>query len=430
MGWNEGRSDGVSRGTSRSRTDGTSESYGSGSSETDGTTYGTSTTETVGTTHGTSQSRTSGASETIHKRALVTPDEIGQMFARIDDRARQAYPGLALVVISGARPVAVRRVNYFEDFQFMGLFDPHPDHPFAGPKELTVDGRQMGTSLESFRLRIAGWAIKAGEFVAAGDDAAVVVTKDGTQAAHIRVPRAGLIAAVPGAAAADAVSGPLFSLLYYEDGATLLDPFAELRAFYIKVNERLAARKRELTEKRRLARIAALMFGFFAAIMLLAMVITQSATAGMILGMTGFAGVAAWMGSRVFRLSEKLRDLDAAQPAAPPENSVNDEGQALLPEAGVEAEPQPPARPPEAGQGGRTWRWVAVLIGLPVGLVLVVLAVRAYNNYQDEQARAQARAEKQRQEDAARAQEINRQAMHALFEKYASKPAKEPAAKK
>jgi hypothetical protein len=424
-GWNEGRSDGVSRGTSRSQTDGTSESWTTGTSETEGT------------TRGTSQSRTAGASETIHKRALVTPDEIGQLFARIDDRAHQAYPGMALVVISGARPVALRRVNYFEDFQFMGLFDPHPDHPFAGPKELTVDGRQMEVSLESFRLRIAGWGIKAGEFVAAGDDAAVVVTKDGAQAAHIRVPRAGLIAAVPGAGAADAARGPLFSLLYYEDGAALLDPFAEVRAFYIKVNERLAARKRELTEKRRLARIAALMFGFLAAMMLLAMVIAQTAAAGMILGMTGFAGIAAWAGSRVFRLSERLRDLDAAQPGAQPENSLNDDGQALLPEASVEAEPQPPAAPPEAGQGGSTWRWVAMLIGLPVGLVLVVLAVRAYNSYQDERARAekqqqdeQARAEKKRQEDAARAQEINRQAMDAYFEKYAKKPAKEPAAKK
>jgi len=129
-GWNEGRSEGASRGTSRSRTDGTSESFGSGQSETEGTTYGTSRSETVGTTRGTSQSRTSGAGETIHKRALVTPDEIGQLFARIDDRAHQAYPGLALVVISGARPVALRRVNYYEDLQFAGLFDPHPDHPF------------------------------------------------------------------------------------------------------------------------------------------------------------------------------------------------------------------------------------------------------------------------------------------------------------
>jgi predicted lipid-binding transport protein (Tim44 family) len=95
------------------------------------------------------------------------------------------------------------------------------------------------------------------------------------------------------------------------------------------------------------------MFGFLAAMMLLAMVIAQTAAAGMILGMTGFAGIAAWAGSRVFRLSERLRDLDAAQPGAQPENSLNDDGQALLPEASVEAEPQPPAAPPEAGQGGR-----------------------------------------------------------------------------
>src|ERR1039457_4103091 len=120
-GWNKGRSDGVSHGTSRSQTDGTSETSG--------------VSETEGTTRGTSESRTAGTSETVHKRALVTPDEIGQLFSRIDDRAHQAYPGLALVVISGARPVALRRVNYYEDFQFMGLFDPNPDYPFSGPKE-------------------------------------------------------------------------------------------------------------------------------------------------------------------------------------------------------------------------------------------------------------------------------------------------------
>ncbi len=116
-GWNEGRSDGVSHGTSRSQTEGTSE------------------------TVGTSESRTAGSSETIQKRALVTPDEIGQLFARVDDRARGAYPGLALVVISGAPPVALRRVNYYEDFQFVGLFDPNPDYPFSGPKELCVEGQ-------------------------------------------------------------------------------------------------------------------------------------------------------------------------------------------------------------------------------------------------------------------------------------------------
>ena len=61
------------------------------------------------------------------------------MFARIDDRAQPAYPGLALVVISGAPPVALRRVNYYEDFQFVGLFDPNPDYPFDGAEG--TDGR-------------------------------------------------------------------------------------------------------------------------------------------------------------------------------------------------------------------------------------------------------------------------------------------------
>src|ERR1022692_2234826 len=131
-GWTEGESHGVSHGTSRSQTDGTSD------------TSGTSTSETDGTTRGSSQSRTSGESETIHKRALVTPDEIGQVFSRIDERAHPAYPGLALVVISGARPVALRRVNYFEDFQFMGLFDPHPDHPMIEPRDLFVASSDMG----------------------------------------------------------------------------------------------------------------------------------------------------------------------------------------------------------------------------------------------------------------------------------------------
>ena len=92
-GMDRGQSHGVSHGTSRSRTDGTSESSDH-RHERDGRRR----------RDGTSQSRTAGTSETIQKRALITPDEIGQVFARIDDRAHPAYPGLALVVISGARP--------------------------------------------------------------------------------------------------------------------------------------------------------------------------------------------------------------------------------------------------------------------------------------------------------------------------------------
>jgi len=225
----------VTRGTSRSRTDGTSE------------TLGTSTSETVGQTSGTSQSRTAGAAETIQKRALITPDEIGQVFARIDDRAHPAYPGLALVVISGAHPVPVRRVNYYEDFQFMELFDPHPDYPFVGPKELTVEAEAMGVSLAQFGLRIGGWSIKPSQFVAGGDEAAVVITEKDTKAASIRIPHGGLIKAVQG----NVLAGPLFSELYYEDGAPLVDPFAELKGFCNQVIGDRAAQQRQLAAKKR-----------------------------------------------------------------------------------------------------------------------------------------------------------------------------------
>jgi hypothetical protein len=33
-------------------------------------------------------------------RPLVQPDEVGRVFARIDDRSRPAYPGLALVMVA------------------------------------------------------------------------------------------------------------------------------------------------------------------------------------------------------------------------------------------------------------------------------------------------------------------------------------------
>src|ERR1039457_6951659 len=235
-GWNKGRSDGVSHGTSRSQTDGTSETSGIS--------------ETEGTTRGTSESRTAGTSETVHKRALVTPDEIGQLFSRIDDRAHQAYPGLALVVISGARPVALRRVNYYEDFQFMGLFDPNPDYPFSGPKELCVEGRQLGVSWTDYGLSITAWSVAQGQLAAAGAEAATVGAVNGMKAAVIRVPRAGMIGPVPGD-----LQARLFSVLYFGDGDDAIDPFAEVREFCKPVKGRVTDKQKALTDKRRSARL-------------------------------------------------------------------------------------------------------------------------------------------------------------------------------
>jgi type IV secretory pathway TraG/TraD family ATPase VirD4 len=234
----KGQSHGVSHGTSRSRTDGTSD------------TVGTSTSETDGTTHGTSQSRTAGMSETVHKRSLVTPDEIGQVFSRVDDRADRAYPGLALVVISGARPVPLRRVNYYEDFQFMGLFDPHPDHPFIGPKILTVETSAMGKNLMYFgesglNLRMGEWSVTAGQMVAAGDPLAVVLLGNGTPAGpRIRAPRAGMIAAVHNRNPVPA--GPLFSIRYFEDDALMMDPFAEMAVWRQQMKDGMTKQRDDL----------------------------------------------------------------------------------------------------------------------------------------------------------------------------------------
>ncbi len=216
QGTSEGRSDGVSRGTSRSRTDGTSE------------TAGTSLTETEGITQGTSQSRTAGASETIQKRALITPDEIGQVFARIDDRAHFAYPGMALVVISGARPVAVNRVNYYEDFQFLGLFDPHPDHPLIEPKELTVWLPPGGICFAPDRLVVSSWNIKSGQMVAREQPVGDVTGPDGTLEGCILAPCAGMISEV---AAGTSPSAKLFSMKYYDSGRIMSNPFPDMQAY-------------------------------------------------------------------------------------------------------------------------------------------------------------------------------------------------------
>jgi type IV secretory pathway TraG/TraD family ATPase VirD4 len=236
-GWSEGRSDGVSHGTSRSQTEGTSE------------------------TTGTSESRSEGTSETIQKRALVTPDEIGQLFARIDDRGQPAYPGLALVVIAGAPPVALRRVNYYEDFQFMGLFDPNPDYPQStGPKELTVGADGMlrwRWYFENKLLKLGPWEIAQGLTVEGGFAAAPLLTSADVAFGNLRAPRAGMISAVTSPAA---FGSPLFSLRYYEDGAALIDPFAEVAAYHENYKKEMIAKREKLKSSSAIPAFAALAF--------------------------------------------------------------------------------------------------------------------------------------------------------------------------
>ena len=81
-----------------------------------------------------STSATDGWSEAVHKRALLNPDEIGRLLARVDDRSHPAYPGVLLALVQGEHPLFARRVNYFESRRFTGYFDPHPD--FSPPLAL------------------------------------------------------------------------------------------------------------------------------------------------------------------------------------------------------------------------------------------------------------------------------------------------------
>jgi hypothetical protein len=180
-------------------------------------------------------------------------------------------------------------VNYYEDFQFMGLFDPNPDYPFSGPKELCVEGSELGLSLTDFGLSISAWSVKQGQIAAGGAEAALVAAVNGMAAAVIRVPRAGMIGPVPGD-----LQARLFSVFYYGDDDASIDPFAEVREFCRKVKGAVADKQKALAEKRSSSRVAVWVFTFLAAVVLLAMILTRSAPAGMMLPLIAFGGLAIW----------------------------------------------------------------------------------------------------------------------------------------
>ncbi|MGE0279037.1 MAG: type IV secretory system conjugative DNA transfer family protein [Rhizobiaceae bacterium] len=116
-----------SHGWSRSSSESTSRSRSRSESQSDSK----SRTGSTSTSRSQSQSRstTDGWGETVHKRNLLNPDEIGRFLSRIDDRNHPGYPGVVLALIPGEQALVVRRVNYFQSPGFEGFFDPHPDYP-------------------------------------------------------------------------------------------------------------------------------------------------------------------------------------------------------------------------------------------------------------------------------------------------------------
>ena len=135
------RSTSATDGTSATNTSGRSDNrtfsglyrtiFGNIRHESESISSGSSFSDSHGTSRSTSESnsKTDGWSDGVHKRPLLSPDEIGLLLSRIDDKSNPAYPGLILALTPGQHPLPARRVNYFESPKFEGCFDRHPDHP-------------------------------------------------------------------------------------------------------------------------------------------------------------------------------------------------------------------------------------------------------------------------------------------------------------
>lgn len=90
-------------------------------------------------TTSTGTSYSSGRTTAPQKRPLISPDEMGKIFGRINDDEHQLYPGLALVMISSENPMALLRCLYYEDHLFSKTFEAHPDHaPTKARYEVTI----------------------------------------------------------------------------------------------------------------------------------------------------------------------------------------------------------------------------------------------------------------------------------------------------
>lgn len=272
--------DGVSHSVSSSLTRGETLTEGITEGETYGATHGT----THGMTHGVTRGETSGTAETVHKRPLCAPDEIGKLFSRIDDRGEPAYPGLGLALVSGQAPVAFRRVNYYEDYQFVGLFAPHPDHRFMAPVRTKVDAdklRELRVGLgEQLTWNVS---VKKGQVVRAGDTLGIVqkalfaMIGDGKCVfSRVVAPRSGRIVEVPAeidfpvglAALASTAMGTKMlpasfmpktrvgsvEILHPAGSPAPLDPFAEVKAKCMAVEAEKAWKAAE--EARRKAEAA------------------------------------------------------------------------------------------------------------------------------------------------------------------------------
>ncbi len=166
-----------SKSLSRTTTGGKSHSETTGSSQsiTDSESFthtrGQNASETVGTneskTSGTSHTKGTSRNQSVHKRPLITSDEIGRWFARPDPGSSD--PAWGLVIIDDAKPAVVHRTEYYADMFFGWLFDPHPDHqePPRLLGEKPVFSPKVLADIAEFSQ--VYWAQEPGSFIRSGD---------------------------------------------------------------------------------------------------------------------------------------------------------------------------------------------------------------------------------------------------------------------
>ncbi len=202
--------------------------------------------------------------------------------------------------------MALRRVNYYEDFQFIGLFDPHPDYGLAQPQTMRVTGepcKDLGwlVTHQMIRLKLEGWFQKAGSIVAGGTPIASFVGGDGSErVAKLLAARSGRFTALSN----DFSEGPLYQIEYFEGSGPSFDPFVDLRRFAENIQGGLKSSCKEIEVKRMMVRWGVWIPGLIAALLLFA-VANGSGVALFFFLLLG--GTAIGMGVWSSRLSAKIR---------------------------------------------------------------------------------------------------------------------------
>lgn len=161
---NTGSSDAVSN------SEGSSSSSGETVTEGETTQHSTTRTNARATGKSKTTTETGGENESVHKRPLMTPDEIQVVFGREDEKRRPGEAAWALVLLKGHRPAVIHRSPYFRDVGFRWLFDAEegrePGPKLIGPIETAlppVKAPEFELLAPSFE-----WCVVEGETVERG----------------------------------------------------------------------------------------------------------------------------------------------------------------------------------------------------------------------------------------------------------------------